>query len=1666
MASLTVGGDVLALGAITLQAAGALTVRDTGALKSGAVLTLNTPGAFVNAGRLYGQESLSLHARSLTNSGEVLSDGAFRLVTTGNVTNEGRFQGAHLADWAIGGAFTNAVNAEVLASGANGAALTVTGTFTNAGALYSRGDWVTEAGGIKHTGAGGAAGQLRLTAGALTQAGSLAAGNELHLQLTDAFTNAGTVTSAGALTVAASGLTQTATGRLAGERLALRLAGGAFQNAGVLESSGDASLTEMGEVTNSGAIRVTEGLTLTSFARVTHQGVWEAGTLTLTAEEFVHEGQTLVLGTGDSTFTLARPFENARTVTSEGRLTLQAPSLTNDGVFIARDGLTLITADALVNRKTLASGGALTLRAGRLIHNARDAEVYAGGEVLIEGIEGNPLDVVRNVAGTIEAAGSLTLRAGEFHNEALIYAETPSGSKDRRWVTRREGPHAHGGYWWATDQWVTLAEEVVNSTLRAHQAIVRAGGHITIIADTWNETSVVSAGGDLRHEGSLTQRTHTRTVEGLARKVGRHGLVPYERCSRVGFWSWNCRTEYEVRYDIQDTRTAQSIETEEQAVWIAGGTVNLVGPTLTFGTRDTSTRRGEVPTLTATTDRVNVAAPGASRGALEVPFAARPRSEESLDVSSPTEAGSPLPLNRPLASALERLTRRLSPEGLFRFTPPSVATRYVVETRPELTDPKRLVGSAYLLERLGIDLEAHHRFVGDSLVTSRLLRAQVEGLGGIRTLALADDEGWQNALRRLEEGTEAEVRRLEAEGLPLTLGIGLTPAQVQRLRRDTVWWVEADVGGTVALVPQLYLAQGKHGDPEGFLAGGGLAGREVRIDTSTDLETTPQSTLFALERLFLATEGDFLHRGRLASGGSLTVKAGRSLTNAGGTLQSAGETFLLADGDLTHTGAENEITAFEWDGATQRIHRAGPAGTLVSGGDFLAVAGGRLMLQGSGIQSDRALTLIAGEDLTVGSVVERTRSVARSESGTRAVVTVSHRGSTLSANHALTLQAGRDVVVEGSDLTADRANLTAGRHLGLFATQDAREEQTEAESQGGLFGGDAHFHQTRSTRTHRGSTLAVQDGASLTAHRGNMLSEGAALTSEGTLSLRASRGTLGLLSVKDTEHTTLETNRKGLFWFSNKAATGVHETIRETDLTATALILDAAQGVHVTYRGTTSTQTTKNGKTTALTRPHAAPDWVKGAKTSTPVTLQALTEHRFHTQEQQQGMTGLASLVISAAVSAATGGLGGALTVGMGVGAASVTSAALTSLATQGAIGLINSGGDLGATLKGMSLTGVLTAGALGGLDAGVFSGKVTVGTRVLRAGARAGVRTVLTGTNLKDALALEGAGVVGEVGATHLGIAYKSGTLPGVLHKAAHGALGCVTGALQGDCASGAVGAVVGEVTAEAYLHTQEGTLTSATWQDTRRLGIALSRLAGGLATGALGGEATIGASSAENAAQHNGVLLFVGPALLLAELVDKGLTAYDAYQLTQALADGRTEEAKALAQDLAVSAGVEATLGSVLPGSMVIQKAAQALRDKGFTALANQAEGLVKGSDTASPKSPTTSSSSPNPPKPPRHTPSPPNTPEAQQQAVAELFDDLHTRQELTMGSGTYRHDGSPGGAKVFEGVSQDDIFQYFEDLTGQSLPEEIPLHIETGTGEILKGIRHTVQTPWGEF
>lgn len=162
---------------------------------------------------------------------------------------------------------------------------------------------------------------------------------------------------------------------------------------------------------------------------------------------------------------------------------------------------------------------------------------------------------------------------------------------------------------------------------------------------------------------------------------------------------------------------------------------------------------------------------------------------------------------------------------------------------------------------------------------------------------------------------------------------------------------------------------------------------------------------------------------------------------------------------------------------------------------------------------------------------------------------------------------------------------------------------------------------------------------------------------------------------------------------------------------------------------------------------------------------------------------------------------------------------ALTSLATQSAIGLANNGGDIGKTLKELGsrdsiqnlATSIVTAGLLNQVstalnlkpDSTYFSDRLmnnftsSIGSTL--------VQTAINGGNLQNNL--EKALLAGLAGVLQGELASQIGTsldkadpsiLEYVLHKVAHAAAGCATAAITKEsCEAGAIGAGVGEIVA-----------------------------------------------------------------------------------------------------------------------------------------------------------------------------------------------------------------------------------------------------------------------------
>lgn len=267
---------------------------------------------------------------------------------------------------------------------------------------------------------------------------------------------------------------------------------------------------------------------------------------------------------------------------------------------------------------------------------------------------------------------------------------------------------------------------------------------------------------------------------------------------------------------------------------------------------------------------------------------------------------------------------------------------------------------------------------------------------------------------------------------------------------------------------------------------------------------------------------------------------------------------------------------------------------------------------------------------------------------------------------------------------------------------------------------------------------------------------------------------------------------------------------------------------------------------------------------------------------KSQGLTGAGAAIIAIIVVAATAGAG-ATAVGalggtastLGGSAVAMTQAAITTLATQASVSLINNGGDITKTLNELGskdsvrglATSIVTAGLLSQVstalnlkpDSTYFPDRLmnnfttSVGSTL--------VQTAINGGDLQDNL--KKALLAGLTGALQGELASQIGnsldkvdlnTFEYVLHKVAHAAAGCAAAAAtKASCEAGAIGAGVGEIVAGLMPDPANG----IEYTDAEKLKIRnIGKLVSGTVAAYAGYDVNTAANSADTAIQNNSLV------------------------------------------------------------------------------------------------------------------------------------------------------------------------------------------------------------------
>ncbi|WP_275899387.1 hemagglutinin repeat-containing protein [Pectobacterium polaris] len=407
----------------------------------GAAVTLNAHD-LTNSGAITGVDSLSLNLSGTLNNTRDLSSNALTL-RANDVFNHGTLTGVNGLTLALGNHLDNqgALNSHALAiaardvtnggqlNGTRDLQLTLDGTLTNTGDLTSQ--------------------RIDITAADVLNHGQMLGSAELQLDLRNTLDNRGLISGSSTLGIVANHIDQQGTL----EARALTVDAQTLDNHGKMLGVDALTLAIVGTARNQGHW-LSQGTSTLTADQVDNQGQWQAGDITLQANDLSNSGQ--IFGLNTLSLTTANGLTNqqngkllsqgmavlrAASVTNDGdvqadRLTFEAQQLTNRGRMQGDHGLAITLdrtnpASRLTNQGTLLSGGDSWLSASRLDNQGTVSGV--GKLTLDSGAINN--------AGTVMADGALTLD-GDYQGTGLLHTAdilTLRGNQLRnngRWESR------------------------------------------------------------------------------------------------------------------------------------------------------------------------------------------------------------------------------------------------------------------------------------------------------------------------------------------------------------------------------------------------------------------------------------------------------------------------------------------------------------------------------------------------------------------------------------------------------------------------------------------------------------------------------------------------------------------------------------------------------------------------------------------------------------------------------------------------------------------------------------------------------------------------------------------------------------------------------------------------------------------------------------------------------------------------------------------------------------------------------------------------------------------------------------------------------------------------------------------------------------------------------
>ena len=843
-----------------------------------------------------------------------------------------------------------------------------------------------------------------------------------------------------------------------------------------IEAAGDVRIDASGSVTENTESVIAAGDTLAIRADgdLISGGTLGGNSIDIDVSSLTNgAGAKITGGSGDTDITVTNAVINGGRISSASDLSLNAESVTNNGVnasIAAGEGLTL-NADSITNNGgRFYSGEEMTVTA-HSIDNER-GWLYSGGDMTI--LEKGSSSSVYNYSGHIESEGDMTINLG---NAGTI---TNTGKDSGGYTITRVTKGDYG------DECMSIMEEdeITSNTMTTESGYIVSAKDMSMDASKLiNHGSVISAAYDITINADLYNEANTLDVS-LTQKSGQCHTWKETWFQRRRLRS---KTHHEYTEDYQTHVETISSNTKPQI--IAGTNIAIKAKKVDNGVIE----KGKSVSLT-----------NSNADTTYTPIVSK---NSGIDLSQYSNIG-------PAGNAMFSVN-----------TTPGYT--FLIETREDFVDVSKLKGSQYFMDRIGYNPDRDVKFLGDAFYEQKIV---TQGILEATSQRFLDDRitSDQQQMEWLIANAESAYRDYH-----LAVGVALTKDQINELQQPIVWYVEETVMGQTVLAPRIYIPEhildgfsmsnaatisGKSVSiiSDGNVTNSGVVsgrdtvtikaeniinesgttyseinGGHVSLDAEDSIINTGATIHGDKEVSLVTTKGNIVNetsaneneffgntrsaRGTTAtieSDGTLTIKSGNNFENKGAQVTAGTDADIHADGNISFETVR-EVSSTKYTYGYEETTKV-TGSTLTVGGNLSLASGGDTTFIGSAADIKGSADIDTGGNFNLINDYDTTYSEHTTESGGMFSSKTSHTvdstktvvSSAFNAGGDVNVHSDYDINIVGSSIKSDGSlAMEAGETQNIVAVHDEEYHLKETTKSGFGTGGSLYGSEKKSDMT-------------------------------------------------------------------------------------------------------------------------------------------------------------------------------------------------------------------------------------------------------------------------------------------------------------------------------------------------------------------------------------------------------------------------------------------------------------------------------------------------------------------------------------------------------------------------------------------------------------------------